>query len=186
MQNRIDRLESLVLSLMTNGPQSAGPAAANAVLAGTAPVAPLTGSSISGSASSFPLDADNEMARDEPEGAQAEDEGSEVEQVTKSIGVMKVDNNKAFYIPEAHWYSILAEISEVKNWFSDHKKQYDEQYKRIKSETSDERVGAGYLFVVERPTSKAAILREFPPKATCDTLISRFFNADSYDPAFRK
>jgi hypothetical protein len=33
MQNRIDRLEGLVLSLMTNGAQSAGPAAAQAAIA---------------------------------------------------------------------------------------------------------------------------------------------------------
>ncbi|KAG9536290.1 hypothetical protein KCU77_g23346, partial [Aureobasidium melanogenum] len=32
MQNRIDRLESLVLSLMTNGTQAAGPSAAHAAI----------------------------------------------------------------------------------------------------------------------------------------------------------
>ena len=184
MQNRIDRLESLVLSLMTNGPQSAGPSAAQAVLAGTGPI---TGSSMSGSTPSFQPDLDSEMVKDETEMAADEGEDSDVDQVVKSIGVMKVDANKSFFISEAHWYSILAEISEVKNYFNDHKKQYDEQMKRLHGSQPDEaRSGAGFLFYTQKPASKADILREFPNKQTCDTLISRFFTTFSLGPAIRK
>jgi hypothetical protein len=102
MQNRIDRLESLVLSLMTNGAQSAGPTAATQALASAGP-----GSSISGSSSGFPLDVDS--IKEETEGQQDMEE-SEVDQVAKSMGVMKVDNNKNIFASEAHWYSILAEV----------------------------------------------------------------------------
>jgi hypothetical protein len=100
MQNRINRLEGLVLSLMTNGAQSAGPTAANAALAS---VGPTTGSSISGSSQGFPRDVDS--IQEEPE-----NDESEVEKVTKSIGVMKVDSGRNIFASEAHWYSILAEV----------------------------------------------------------------------------
>lgn len=98
MQNRIDRLEGLVLSLMTNGAQSAGPTAAAALLAG----------SEKGSSADVPFDVDDgEMIKEEQEG-----EDSEVEGVAKSIGIMKVtDGNRALYASESHWYAILGEVS---------------------------------------------------------------------------
>jgi hypothetical protein len=104
MQNRIDRLESLVLSLMTNGSQSAGPTAATAALANAGRA---NGSSISGSSASYPLDVDS--VKEEPEGVQEGDE-SEVDQVAKSMGIMKVDSNRNIFASEQHWYSILAEV----------------------------------------------------------------------------
>jgi hypothetical protein len=106
MQNRIDRLENLVLSLMTNGPQSAGPQAATAALAQTnSSNGPA--SSVSGS-SSFPVDTEDTVHDD----MDFEDEQDpDVVSVTKNIGVMKMDGAKSMYIPEAHWYSILAEVS---------------------------------------------------------------------------
>jgi hypothetical protein len=95
MQNRIDRLEGLVLSLMTNGAQSAGPAAAQAAIA----------NSLNGS-----IDASYDLSNG-PESIPEEDgDESEVEHVTKSIGVMKVDNNRAIFASEAHWYAILGEV----------------------------------------------------------------------------
>jgi hypothetical protein len=98
MQNRIDRLEGLVLSLMTNGAQSAGPAAAHAAIA----------NSMSNGSIEHPYDLAHE-----PESIKEEEEGddSDVEQVAKSIGVMKVDNNRAVFASEAHWYAILGEVS---------------------------------------------------------------------------
>lgn len=97
MQNRIDRLENLVLSLMTNGAQSAGPTAAATAVAG----------SLSGSSVGVPLDVDgDDMISEENEGLDGE-----VDKVTKSIGVMKVMDNKApIFASEAHWYAILGEV----------------------------------------------------------------------------
>jgi hypothetical protein len=110
MQNRIDRLESLVLSLMTNGAQSAGPTAATQAIASAGP-----GGSISGSSSGFPVDVDS--IKEETEG-QLDAEESEVDQVAKSMGVMKVDSGKNIFASEAHWYSILAEVSSLNSLFS--------------------------------------------------------------------
>ncbi|KAF2203549.1 hypothetical protein GQ43DRAFT_258364 [Delitschia confertaspora ATCC 74209] len=167
MQNRIDRLESLVLSLMTNGPQSAGPAAAQAVL----------GNGLSNGSAEHPFDLSA------PESIKEEDEAeeSEVEQVAKSIGIMKVDTNRAVYASEAHWYAILGEISEVKNYFQEHKKQYEEQLKKFKANNSDEySPGTAFLFGAQKPTSHVELLSRFPPKPTADLLVSRYFN--TYDP----
>ncbi|KAF2653753.1 hypothetical protein K491DRAFT_501635 [Lophiostoma macrostomum CBS 122681] len=94
---------------------------------------------------------------------------------------MKVDNNKAIFASEAHWYAILGEISEVKSYFSEHKKQYDEQLKRFKASHKDEhQPGTAFLFGAQKPTTHAEILSRFPPKSTADILISRYFN--TYDP----
>lgn len=104
MQNRIDRLEGLVLSLMTNGAQSAGPTAAAAAIAGA------SSGSISGSSADNALDVDIE----EPEAIKEEGENgtedSDVDQVAKSIGIMKMDNGKTIFASEAHWYAILGEV----------------------------------------------------------------------------
>lgn len=94
MQNRIDRLEGLVLSLMTNGSQSAGPAAALAAISGE--------SSAGSTGPSHDLDIDEDGMGPEE---------SDTEQVTKSFGIMKMDNNKSYYMGNAHWASILNDVS---------------------------------------------------------------------------
>jgi hypothetical protein len=99
MQNRIDRLEGLVLSLMTNGAQSAGPAAAAAALSAS------TSNGTPDDPQEYDVDEDD-MVKDE-----VRDDESETDQVTKSFGVMKVDNNKSMYFGEAHWATILSDVS---------------------------------------------------------------------------
>jgi hypothetical protein len=90
---------------MTNGPQAAGPAAAAAAIAGQNIPA-----SVSGSSADAPLDMENQDMIQEEDGMNGEDE--EVDRVTKSMGVMKVDGQgKAFFASEAHWYAILGEVS---------------------------------------------------------------------------
>ena len=105
MQDRIDRLEGLVLSLMTNGSQSAGPAAAQRALS-------LSGSS---SSLSYPHDVEADASfGGSPNGPMRNDgeEGeSETDQVAQSLGVMKVDNTKSLYFGEAHWAAILKDVS---------------------------------------------------------------------------
>lgn len=95
MQNRIDRLENLVLSLMTNGSQSGGPAAALAAISGN-----------SSSTGSVPLTGDVDIEDEAPNAP----EESDTEQVTKSFGIMKVDNNKSWYFSEAHWATVMNDV----------------------------------------------------------------------------
>ncbi|KAL2009577.1 hypothetical protein VTN00DRAFT_5384 [Thermoascus crustaceus] len=166
MQNRIDRLEGLVLSLMTNGAQSAGPAAAAAAISGT-------GSTTSGKNSNGTNGDEN--------GADGQEE-SDTEQVTKSFGIMKVDNNKSYYISEAHWSAVLNDIAEVRNYFITHKKQYEEQAEKVKASRKDiDFPGSALLFGATKPPSRAEIMSSFPSRYTTDILIARYFN--SYDPS---
>lgn len=102
MQDRIDRLENLVLSLMTNGSQSAGPAAAARTL------------STSNSSASMEYSQDkNGSYEDEPMMSAIPPEGeSETEEMAKSLGIMKVDGNKSTtFFGEVHWASVLSDVS---------------------------------------------------------------------------
>ncbi|OJJ88757.1 Zn(II)2Cys6 transcription factor [Aspergillus glaucus CBS 516.65] len=167
MQNRIDRLEGLVLSLMTNGSPSAGPAAAMAALSGSDSSAHYS--------NSVSVSANEE---DGPAGL----EESDTEQVTKSFGIMKVDNNKSYYISDAHWASVLNDISEVRNYFTTHKKQYEEQAEKLQaSKPPTDIPGSALLFGATKPTSRAEIMASLPSKYTTDILVARYFS--SYDPA---
>jgi hypothetical protein len=179
MQNRIDRLEGLVLSLMTNGSQSAGATAAAAVMAAGA-------ESMSSGSLGQNLDADLEESQ-MLDGIQeyGPGEDSDTEKVTKSFGIMKVDpdNKKTFYIGEAHWAALLNDISEVRNYFQTHKKQYEEQMQKVaktrKGTTDDS--GPALLFGATKPPSREEIMSHIPSRYTCDILIARYFN--TFDPA---
>lgn len=180
MQNRIDRLEGLVLSLMTSGPQSSisAPEAAQVLSAGASSI---------GSGSLGPsLDADldeNQMMDDADHG---EDE-SETDGVTKSFGILKVDaeRQKTFYIGEAHWAALLNEIGEVKNYFAAHRKEYDEQLEKVmqtrKAMGTDAGAGPALLFGATVPPSRSEILAQIPSRYMSDILIGRYFN--TYDPS---
>lgn len=69
----------------------------------------------------------------------------------------------------------------MKNYFAEHKKQYEDQLKRYKATHSEERPpGTTFLMGGQKPSTKPEILSRFPPKPTADILVSRFFN--TYDP----
>lgn len=177
MQNRIDRLEGLVLSLMTNGAQAPGPgAAAEAISAGSRP-----------SLSSQSIDPGLEESQMMDDDEDSRTEESETDGVTKSFGVMKVDaeKQKTFYIGEAHWAALLNEIGEVKNYFHVHKKEYEEQMERVaqmrKDGGGDAGAGPALLFGATVPPSRAEILGQLPSRYMSDILIGRYFN--TFDPA---
>lgn len=161
---------------MTNGAQSAGPAAAHAAIADSLNNGPSDPSfNMSQYATAMSTGASESIPEEDAE------EESEMENVTKSIGVMKVHNNHTIFASEAHWYAILGELSEVKNYFAEHKKQYDDQLKRYRAtQVGDRPPGTSFLMGGQKPSSKAEVLSRFPPKPTADLLVSRFFN--TYDP----
>ncbi|CZT09354.1 hypothetical protein WAI453_003210 [Rhynchosporium graminicola] len=173
MQNRIDRLEGLVLSLMTNGAQSAGP---------TAAADAISRSQSDSAASSFPTELD----RDDDDMIKEEEEGgdSDVDGVTNSLGVLKVDadKGKSMYFGDSHWHLVLADIAEVKNYFTSHKKEMESNYERIKnSKPSTARDGPAFLFSAHSDASDSDLRGEVPSKTAVDKLVTRYFN--SYDPA---
>ena len=101
MQHRIDRLENLVLSLMTNGAHSAGPAAASRALS----MSDSTGSM------EYSQDVDVDAAEDDVIKENGNEAESETDQVAQSLGVMKVMDNKSMYFGEVHWAAILSDVS---------------------------------------------------------------------------
>ena len=102
MQNRIDRLEGLVLSLMTTGSQSTDSTAAQRAL------------SLHSSSGSMEYPQDVEIDGVEENGAPRGEE-SDTEQVAQSLGVMKVDNNKSMYFGDAHWAAILSDVGPARH-----------------------------------------------------------------------
>lgn len=96
MQNRIDRLEGLVLSLMTNGDQAVDPSSATRTLS-------LSTGSNSQAEFTPPQGAEDHFREDDSV-------ESETDKVAKSFGVLHFNNNKAMYIGEAHWATILHEV----------------------------------------------------------------------------
>ena len=99
MQNRIDRLEGLVLSLMSTG----NPGAAQAAQAA------LGGARSGESIGSGEMDQDQDGIDGGRQGTR--DDDSEVERVSNSIGIMKVQNDRNIYASEGHWYAILSDVS---------------------------------------------------------------------------
>lgn len=99
MQNRIDRLEGLVLSLMTNGSQAPGPRAAAAAVLGHA---------VSQSPEHHGEEDADHMEDDEEDGDAMGT--SDTEDMTKSLGVMKMGAGYRYYVSEAHWFSIMNEV----------------------------------------------------------------------------
>ena len=191
MQNRIDRLEGLVLSLMTNGNEAAGPSLANRTL------------SMSASTAS----QDFSPAQTEEHSREEEEEGdSETERVAKSFGVLHFQNNKAMYLGDSHWAAILhdvclslnlqrfdqeradlAQISEVKTYFNEHKKQYDEQVKKVeasKRQAGTDYSGPAFLIGGRNAPRRSDLIASLPGRDAVDKMVGRYFN--DYDPSTRK
>ncbi|KAF7859644.1 hypothetical protein EAF04_008723 [Stromatinia cepivora] len=171
MQNRIDRLEGLVLSLMTNGASSAGPAAAAAA---------INRSQSESAGSSFPPDVeqdDDDMIKEEG------DEDSDVDGVANSLGIMKVDpdKGKTTYLGDSHWHLVLKDIAEVKSYFSIHKKELEKNYEKIKSSNPPASDGPAFLFGAHTPATDDELRKALPSKFEVDKLVTRYFN--TYDPA---
>lgn len=104
MQNRINRLEGLVLSLMTNGASAPGPTAAQAAVSRSgserAPVAKVTTKKKS-----------HEVGYGE-DTERRENDDSEVDEVSDSFGIMKMDAEaeKSMYLGDNHWHMVLSDV----------------------------------------------------------------------------
>jgi hypothetical protein len=169
MQNRIDRLEGLVLSLMHNGGGNADSNATNP--SGNA----QPGSrSVTGSASSAKMEQDDAAIMVE------DDEDSDIEnELAASLGVLKVDSDKgkSMYIGQEHWHTLLADISEVKNYFVSHKKELESSYERVRLSKPQAAREGPTLLLGALPSNETNLRAELPPKSKVLTLCSRYFNS---------
>lgn len=176
MQNRIDRLEGLVLSLMHGGANidpSTAAAAAEATASRGAPIATLSNAD-SSPPTHLDRDDDGEMKDDDDEG------GSDVdENLAESLGVLKVDadQGKSMYIGQEHWHTLLADVAEVKNFYASHKKDLENSYRRVLS-SKPQTAQNSPIFLLSAPLATEVELRaELPAKTAITTLVSRYFNS---------
>ena len=162
MQNRIDKLEGFVLSLMSSG---------NDPLSST-----TTNQAVSVSRSSNSLTPITpQSSEDTPREASVE---SETDRVAKSFGVLHVNNNQAAYIGDSHWATILNEISEVKTYFREHQKQYEEALNTVEAsrkEAGIQSTGPAFLLVGRNPPDFRELINRLPRKSEVDQLVHRYF-----------
>ncbi|KAI5862579.1 fungal-specific transcription factor domain-containing protein [Durotheca rogersii] len=167
MQNRIDRLEGLVLSLMHGGANIEIPSTSNAA-------APAALSSTDSSSAHVEREDDGAM-RDDAGGDDSDvDDG-----LATSLGVLKVDadKGKSMYIGQEHWHTLLADISEVKNFYISHKKDLENSYQRVMS-SKPATARDSPIFLLSAPLATEAELRaELPSRTAIMALVSRYFNS---------
>ncbi|KAI9743501.1 MAG: hypothetical protein M1818_002814 [Claussenomyces sp. TS43310] len=172
MQNRIDRLEGLVLSLMTNGSQSAGPAAAAAAISRTTSI------------DLSPLSHQTQNVQEDNDKQNDDQDDSDVESVANQFGILKVDNErgKSMYLGDNHWHLILADIAEVKAYFASHGREMEAQSKKVASANPvTAQGGLVFLFGMHTPVTESELRAALPNRAATEKLVSRYFN--SYDAA---
>lgn len=108
------------------------------------------------------------------------DEDSDVDDsLATSLGVLKVDSDKgkSMYIGQEHWHLILADIAEVKNYFTNHKKELETSYERVRSSKPVTAREGPTLLLGAVPASELELRAELPPKSSVLALCSRYFNS---------
>ncbi len=77
------------------------------------------------------------------------------------------------------------QITEVKNYFREHKKQFEDQIRKVAAAKQDEgTTGPGFLFNTALPPTREELLAALPSRPVVDQIVSRYFNSN--DPALRK
>lgn len=174
MQNRINRLEGLVLSLMHGGANidsssssAGGPSSSVGAASNTSPSA--------ADSMSVPAKLDGH-----DDGAMQEDDESDTDEaLANSLGVLKVDaeRTKHIYMGQEHWHTILLDIAEVKNYFANHKKELERSYEQIRRAKPPTAQQPPTLLMGATPASEVELRVELPPKSTVLTLCARYFNS---------
>lgn len=116
----------------------------------------------------------------EEEAIMVDDDGSDVdEDLAKSLGFLKMDKEKGkfMYIGQEHWHSLLADISEVKNYFQSHQQELASSYEKVKSSKPQAAREGPTLLLGAVPTTEMELRAELPPKSSVLTLCSRYFNS---------
>ncbi|KAK3984298.1 fungal-specific transcription factor domain-containing protein [Cladorrhinum sp. PSN332] len=177
MQNRIDRLEGLVLSLMHSGANIEVSAAVAAVGVSTS----LGGSTSDTSPSTADNDSSSPNKGDrQSEDMMHEDDESDIDAgLASSLGVLKVDatQSKHIYLGEEHWHTILLDIAEVKNYFASHKKDLENSYEQVRRSKPSTAMAPPTLLIGANSATEVELRAELPPKSTVLTLCGRYFNS---------
>ncbi|ELR07987.1 hypothetical protein GMDG_08572 [Pseudogymnoascus destructans 20631-21] len=197
MQNRIDRLEGLVLSLMTNGSTArtdssgggGGERRSGSTSTSTAgtydPECHFCVIGKTGKPSPHPTIAALALFGHDGWGGRVKGQRNEMygkrfgremttgkwrrlrkRKMANSFGVLKVDaeTEKTMYIGDSHWHLVLSDIAEVRNYFTNHKRELDNQYKKV-NETSAASQMPDFLFQGLAPTTEIELRAGLPPRA---------------------
>lgn len=170
MQNRIDRLENLVLSLMQPGGGVDAATAASA--AGMVPG--VRGPSFSEGQPSQASQA-NQASHSNP--VDEADDSDIDDGLATSLGVLKVETDRSLYFGQEHWHTLLSDITEVKNYFIQHKKDMEKSYEKVLESTPATAREAPTFLLGAPATTEAALRAELPAKPTVLTLCGRYFNS---------
>ncbi|KPM40995.1 hypothetical protein AK830_g5550 [Neonectria ditissima] len=168
MQNRIGRLEDLIVTLVHGDANIESPSRAS----GTAVTSVATTSSTSQSMGAG--------QNDEVNLEDCERYGNIGCDLANSLGVLNIDlkKGKSVYIGQEHWQTILSGISEVKNYFSDHKKELENSYEKIRmSKPASAREGLTFLLGSVPAATEVELRAELPPRSTVLALCMRYFNS---------
>ncbi|CZT44129.1 uncharacterized protein RSE6_04257 [Rhynchosporium secalis] len=153
MQTRIDRLESLVTSLVDQNQQ-------------------LVGNSPSPEHDSTRLPSDLIT----PSISDASDTDNGTEEIQHGVGIMQVDEKQSIYKSSTHWYHILQELNELKSlWGQMKETQEMAAHYNPSLEVPD---ATSLLCGMARPVSREELLASIPPKPACDKLMARFFDEE--------
>ncbi|KAI2635067.1 fungal-specific transcription factor domain-containing protein [Xylaria nigripes] len=176
MQNRINRLEGLVLSLMHGGANIDSSTVTASAEATSSRNALITGPPSSSSPSSALPERDEigEMKDD------CEASDSDVDDnLAESLGFLKVDTDqgRSMYVGQEHWHTLLADVTEVKNFYASHKKDLENSYRRVLSSKPHTARNAPIFLLSAPPASEVELRAELPAKTAITTLVSRYFNS---------
>lgn len=170
MQNRIDRLEGLVLSLMHGGANIDSATAASAAAESERRNTATTSTTDS---SSRLMNDDRSMREDETGDSDIEDN------LASSLGVLKVDadRGKSMYVGQEHWHTILSDIAEVKNYYTKHVKDLEKSYERVRASKPQSACEGPTFLLGATPATEVELRAELPPKSSVLTLCGRYFNS---------
>ncbi|KAK9448937.1 fungal-specific transcription factor domain-containing protein [Limtongia smithiae] len=159
LQNRLDKLESLVLGLMhTSTGETDSPTDSN-------------GEDSPASSSRQHPKSTGELAPD-------------VDAVQESLGMMKLDKKgKAMYHGETHWGALLNELSEVKALFDRSRQFYDDGTQQTAwNDDPQTTFENAFPFYNPKGLERTDILALIPTRAEVDVLIVRYF--EFFDPIY--
>ncbi|KAH7039738.1 uncharacterized protein B0I36DRAFT_309194 [Microdochium trichocladiopsis] len=182
MQNRIDRLEGLVLSLMHGG-ANIDPAAIAAAAAAAAPANPsvsMSAPSTTDSSSFVRVEKDGDgIMRDDDQDDDSDDDDDDAAGLAASVGFLKLDADKGrtMYIGHEHWHTLLADISEVKTFFNSHKKDLEKSYERVLQSKPPMALDSPIFLLSAAAATEVELRSELPSRSAVMTLVSRYFNS---------
>ncbi|KAL5594535.1 uncharacterized protein BROUX77_007882 [Berkeleyomyces rouxiae] len=168
VQDRIDRLEGLVLSLMHSGARvetSPSPSARDTQR-------PSSHDGKSGTTS--PMHYSVMDASDDGELRHLNSGNKE-----GAPGLLKVDNRegRSMYVGDQHWYAILSDISEIKAYCVAHKREFDRGYSAVMaSKPAFFRDGPVFLRGAEAATQEE-LRAALPPRQQVMTLVEHYLKS---------